>query len=60
MPGTAHRARELFALRDELESKLRETDAELRSLRSQYMTEARVWGISLERFRHETTQKAVA
>lgn len=53
-------ARKLFRQRDQLETKLQQLDAQLRTLRAQYMGEARVWGISNERFRHETQKKVSA
>lgn len=45
----------LFQQRDQLERQLRAIDNQLRSLRAQYMTEGRVWGISTERFRQEVS-----
>lgn len=50
----------LFEARDQLEAELRRTDARLRELRASYMHEARVWGISIERFRHEAGAAKVA
>lgn len=45
----------LFQQRDTLQRELRAIDNQLRSLRKQYMTEGRVWGISTERFRQEVS-----
>lgn len=50
----------LFQMRDQLEAELRRTDARLRELRASYMHEARVWGISIERFRQEAATNRVA
>lgn len=50
----------LFAIRDQLEVGLRHVDARLRELRAGYMHEARVWGLSMERFRQETASSKVA
>lgn len=53
-------ARKLFKQRDQVETKLQQIDAQLRALRAQYMSEARVWGISNERFRQEAQKKVSA
>jgi hypothetical protein len=48
---TCAEARKLFAKKDRLETDLRAVDNRLQELRAQYMTEARVWAIGIERFR---------
>lgn len=53
-------ARKLFKQRDQLETKLQQINIQLRALRSQYMTEAKTFGIHEARFRHETQKKVVA
>lgn len=53
MNGTMKEAQKLFAERDRLERRKQEIDNRLRTLRTLYMTEARVWGIGEDRFRHE-------
>ena len=47
----AREARKLYAKRDELESRMRDIDARLRQLRSDYMTAERTCGLREERFR---------
>ncbi len=46
-------ANRLFNERDKLEQRKREIDDRLRTLRLEYMQEARVWGITHDRFRQE-------
>ena len=46
-------ARRAFAKRDKLEAELRAVNAQLTSLKGQYMIETHVWGLRDERFRQE-------
>lgn len=47
----AREARKLYAKRDELESRMRDINARLRQLRSEYMIAERTCGLREERFR---------
>lgn len=49
----ANEATALFAELDQLNARKREIENRLRTLRTAYMVEARLWGISDERFRQE-------
>jgi hypothetical protein len=53
-------ARKAFAKRDKLEAELRTVNAQLTSLKGQYMVETHVWGLRDERFRQEATIKVAA
>ena len=53
-------ARKAFAKRDKLEAELRAVNAQLTSLKGQYMIETHVWGLRDERFRQEVTLKVAA
>ena len=53
-------ARKAFAKRDRLEAELRDINAQLMKLKSQYMIETHVWGLRDERFRQEATTKVAA
>jgi len=53
-------ARKAFAKRDKLEAELRAVNAQLTSLKGQYMIETHVWGLRDERFRQEVTIKVAA
>lgn len=53
-------ARKAFAKRDKLEAELRAVNAQLTSLKGQYMIETHVWGLRDERFRQEVTTKVAA
>ena len=53
-------ARRAFAKRDRLEAELREVNAHLARLKSQYMIETHVWGLRDERFREEAKAKVAA
>jgi hypothetical protein len=53
MSDITKEAARLFAERDKLERRKHEIDNRLRTLRALYMTEARVWGMSEDRFRQE-------
>lgn len=53
-------ARKAFAKRDKLEAELRAVNAQLTSLKGQYMLETHVWGLRDERFRQEATIKVAA
>ena len=53
-------ARKAFAKRDKLEAELRAVNAQLTSLKGQYMIETHVWGLRDERFRQEATIKVAA
>jgi uncharacterized coiled-coil DUF342 family protein len=53
-------ARKAFAKRDKLEAELRAVNAQLTSLKGQYMIETHVWGLRDERFRQEATTKVAA
>lgn len=58
---TCTEACKLFAKQDKLQAELRAVEDRLRTLRAQYMVEARVWAIGNERFRQEATKiKAAA
>ena len=46
-------ARKAFAKRDKLETELRVVNAQLTSLKAQYMVETHVWGLRDENFRLE-------
>jgi hypothetical protein len=49
----ANEATILFTELDQLNARKREIENRLRTLRTAYMVEARLWGISDERFRQE-------
>jgi hypothetical protein len=49
----ANEATALFTELDQLNARKREIENRLRTLRTAYMVEARLWGISDERFRQE-------
>lgn len=49
----ASEATALFTELDQLNARKREIENRLRTLRTAYMVEARLWGISDERFRQE-------
>jgi hypothetical protein len=49
----ANEATTLFTELDQLNVRKREIENRLRTLRTAYMVEARLWGISDERFRQE-------
>lgn len=49
----ANEATTLFTELDQLNARKREIENRLRTLRTAYMVEARLWGISDERFRQE-------
>lgn len=53
-------ARRAFAKRDKLEAELRAVNAQLTSLKGQYMIETHVWGLRDERFRQEVSITKVA
>lgn len=53
-------ARRAFAKRDKLEAELRDINAQLTSLKGQYMIETHVWGLRDERFRQEVSITKVA
>lgn len=53
-------ARKAFAKRDKLEAELRAVNAQLTSLKGQYMIETHVWGLRDERFRQEVSITKVA
>ncbi len=53
MSDITKEAQRLFNERDKLERRKHEIDNRLRTLRALYMTEARVWGMSEDRFRQE-------
>jgi hypothetical protein len=53
-------ARKAFAKRDRLEAELRAVNAQLTSLKGQYMIETHVWGLRDERFRQEVSITKVA
>lgn len=53
-------ARKAFAKRDKLEAELRDINAQLTSLKGQYMIETHVWGLRDERFRQEVSITKVA
>ena len=53
MSDITKEAARLFAERDKLERRKHEIDNRLRTLRALYMTEARVWGMSEDRFCQE-------
>lgn len=53
-------ARKAFAKRDKLEAELRAVNAQLISLKGQYMLETHVWGLRDERFRQEVSITKVA
>jgi dynactin complex subunit len=53
-------ARKAFAKRDKLEAELRAVNAQLTSLKGQYMIETHVWGLREESFRQEANITKVA